>query len=253
MQNDINKFFDDRNTINHLSENDITQLNHYLDVVDAFARVSYKSIYVIDYQTQSFEYVSNNPLFLCGHSAQEVKELGYAFYFKNVKKEDLELLMKINEAGFSFFERIPIEERKLYTISYDFHLVNERNKFVLVNHKLTPIFLNEKGKIWKAMCIVALSPNQSEGNITISKQGSDEYWIFNIPTNSWEKGQKVKLSEREINILELSARGFTINEISEKIFVSTDTVKFHRRKIFDKFNVQSISEALSYAKTNKLI
>ncbi|MRN16457.1 LuxR family transcriptional regulator [Riemerella anatipestifer] len=250
---DINSFFDDRNTFHHLSDNDLDQLKDYISVVDAFARLSYKSIYVIDYQNQSFEYVSNNPLFLCGLSSQEVKELGYAFYFRNVKKEDLELLMKINEVGFLFYERIPIEERKLYTISYDFHLINERNKPVLVNHKLTPIFLNEKGKIWKAMCLVALSSNQTEGNIIISKQGSEDFWKFNLDTNIWEKEQKVKLSEREFNILELSARGFTINEIAEKIFVSSDTVKFHRRKIFDKFNVQSISEALSYAKINKLI
>ncbi|MDY3547827.1 helix-turn-helix transcriptional regulator [Riemerella anatipestifer] len=250
---DINSFFDDRNTFHHLSDNDLEQLRDYISVVDAFARLSYKSIYVIDYQNQSFEYVSNNPLFLCGLSSQEVKELGYAFYFRNVKKEDLDLLMKINEVGFSFYERIPIEERKLYTISYDFHLINERNKLVLINHKLTPIFLNEKGKIWKAMCLVALSSNQTEGNIIISKQGSEDFWKFNLDTNIWEKEQKVKLSEREFNILELSARGFTINEIAEKIFVSSDTVKFHRRKIFDKFNVQSISEALSYAKINKLI
>ncbi|MDR7694572.1 helix-turn-helix transcriptional regulator [Riemerella anatipestifer] len=250
---DINSFFDDGNTFHHLSDNDLDQLKDYISVVDAFARLSYKSIYVIDYQNQSFEYVSNNPLFLCGLSSQEVKELGYAFYFRNVKKEDLELLMKINEVGFLFYERIPIEERKLYTISYDFHLINERNKPVLVNHKLTPIFLNEKGKIWKAMCLVALSSNQTEGNIIISKQGSEDFWKFNLDTNIWEKEQKVKLSEREFNILELSARGFTINEIAEKIFVSSDTVKFHRRKIFDKFNVQSISEALSYAKINKLI
>ncbi|MDY3363455.1 response regulator transcription factor [Riemerella anatipestifer] len=249
----INSFFDDRNTFHHLSDNDLEQLKDYISVVDAFARLSYKSIYVIDYQNQSFEYVSNNPLFLCGLSSQEVKELGYAFYFRNVKKEDLDLLMKINEVGFSFYERIPIEERKLYTISYDFHLINERNKLVLINHKLTPIFLNEKGKIWKAMCLVALSSNQTEGNIIISKQGSEDFWKFNLDTNIWEKEQKVKLSEREFNILELSARGFTINEIAEKIFVSSDTVKFHRRKIFDKFNVQSISEALSYAKINKLI
>ncbi|WP_018676034.1 response regulator transcription factor [Riemerella columbina] len=249
----INHFFDERNTLHHLSDKDLEQMKDYISAVDAFARLSYKSIYVIDYQNQSFEYVSNNPLFLCGLSSQEVKELGYAFYFRNVKKEDLELLMKINEAGFSFYERIPIEERKLYTISYDFHLINERNKPVLINHKLTPIFLNEKGKIWKAMCIVALSPNQTEGNITINKQDSEYFWKLNLETNVWEKNQKVKLSEREFNILELSARGFTINEIAEKIFVSTDTVKFHRRKIFDKFNVQSISEALSYAKINKLI
>ncbi|MDY3547805.1 helix-turn-helix transcriptional regulator [Riemerella anatipestifer] len=250
---DFDGFFDERNSVKNISANDLEQLKNYLSVIDAFSRVSYKSIYVIDYQTQSFEYVSDNPLFLCGLSAQEVKALGYAFYFRNVKKEDLELLMKINDVGFSFYEKIPLVERKLYTISYDFHLINERNRPVLINHKLTPIFLNEKGQIWKAMCIVSLSSNQTEGNINISKQGSEEVWKFNLSTNSWEKEQKVKLSEREITILELSARGFTINEISEKIFVTPDTVKFHRRKIFDKLSVQNISEALAYAKINKLV
>ena len=39
------------------------------------ARVSYQSVYLIDYFNQSFLYVSDNPLFLCGHSAEEVKEL----------------------------------------------------------------------------------------------------------------------------------------------------------------------------------
>ncbi|MDO5615435.1 MAG: LuxR C-terminal-related transcriptional regulator [Cruoricaptor ignavus] len=248
----MNKFFNESNTINSLSNDDINQLGNYLDVVDAFSRLSYKSIYVIDYQLQSFEYVSDNPLFLCGLSSEQVKELGYSFYFRNVKKEDLEMLLKINEAGFNFYDKIPVNERKLYTISYDFHLINEKNKAILINHKLTPIFLNEKGKIWKAMCIVALSPNQNEGNVTISKKGTPELWKFNLDTNTWEKDQKAHFSEREIQILELSARGLTINQISEKVFLSTDTVKFHRRKIFDKIGVKSISDALSYAKINKL-
>lgn len=250
---EINKFFDSRNTVFHLSEKEKDLLNDYLNAVDAFSRLSYKSIYVIDYERKSFEYVSDNPLFLCGLSSQEVKELGYGFYFKCVKKEDLDLLLKINEAGFDFYERLPLEERKLYTISYDFHLINEKNKSVLINHKLTPIYLTEKGKIWKAMCLVALSPNNSAGNITISKQGGDNIWKFNLTSNYWEKEEKVKLSEREIQILEFSARGLTINEIAEKICLSTDTVKFHRKKIFNKIDVQNISEALSYAKINKLI
>jgi len=250
---EINRFFSDRNTIKSISDNDVSQTGKYIEVVKAFSKLTYQSIYVIDYQSRAFEYVSDNPLFLCGLSAQEVEKLGYGFYFRNVGEEDLNLLLKINEIGFDFYDKLPIDERKDYTISYDFHIINEKKHSILINHKLTPIFLNEEGKIWKAMCIVSLSPNHSSGNITISKQNSDVIWKFNLKDNKWEGEERIKLSDRETEILRLYAGGLTITEIADKIFVSPDTVKFHRRKLFEKIGVQNITEALSYATNNKLL
>ena len=250
---DKSHFFSDKNTVKSISEKDAVQTGNYLEIVKAFARVTYMSIYVIDYQNKGFEYVSDNPLFLCGLTHEEVQELGYGFYFRNVKQEDLSLLLKINEIGFDFYEKLPLEDRKNYTISYDFHIINEKKNSILISHKLTPMFLTEDGKIWKAMCIVALSPNHTAGNITISKQGSGIFWKFDLESNKWVEEEKAKLSDREIEILRFYARGLTITEIAEQIFVSADTVKFHRRKLFEKIGVQNITEALAYATNNKLL
>lgn len=250
---DKNQFFSDKNTVKYISEKDTTQTGNYLDIVKAFARVTYMSIYVIDYQSKGFEYVSDNPLFLCGLTPKEVQELGYGFYFRNVKQGDLPLLLKINEVGFDFYEKLPLEDRKNHIISYDFHIINEKKNSILINHKLTPMFLTEDGKIWKAMCIVALSSNHTSGNITISKQGSETFWKYDLERNKWIEEEKPKLSDREIEILRFYARGLTITEISEQIFISADTVKFHRRKLFEKIGVQNITEALAYATNNKLL
>lgn len=129
----------------------------------------------------------------------------------------------------------------------------KKKNLVLINHKLTPLFLNEEGKIWKAMCIVSLSPNHSSGNIVISKTNSDFISEFNLENNRWETKEKVKLSDREREILTLYARGLTIIEIAEKLFISPDTVKFHRRKLFEKMGVDNITEALSFATHSKLL
>jgi len=129
----INDFFSIKNTVNQISVEDEKQTYDYLEPIKAFARTTYKSIYVIDYLEKGFDYVSENPLFLCGHSAEEVKEMGYAFYFKYVVKSDLEMLVKINTAGFDFYENVPIEERKNHTISYDFHLKNQEGRIILIN------------------------------------------------------------------------------------------------------------------------
>ncbi|MDV7698168.1 helix-turn-helix transcriptional regulator [Chryseobacterium soli] len=250
---EIKRFFNDKNEVSSNAEIDFGQTNDYLEIVKAFSRITYQSIYIIDYQKKSFEYVSDNPLFLCGKSAEEVKELGYGFYFQFVKPEDLEMLIRINEVGFEFYEKLPVEERKQYTISYDFHIINEKKNAVLINHKLTPVFLTKDGKIWMAMCIVSLSNSSTAGNILISKDGSDEIWRYDLAVQKWEQEEKIKLSQREYEILSLYASGLTISEIAEKLFITSDTVKFHRKKLFERIGANNIAEALSYAKTNKLL
>lgn len=249
----IKDFFSIKNTVNEIPDQGQLQASDYLEAIESFARTTYKSIYVIDYQEEGFEYVSKNPLFLCGHTAGEVKEMGYEFYFKHVPKPDLDLLLKINSVGFDFYDQIPVKERKDYTISYDFNIKNQEEKMILLNQKLTPMFLTKQGKIWKALCIVSLSSEREPGNIEIYKNGSNEIFKYSFDGDYWKKCKKIKLSSREKEILQLSTRGFTVNEIAESIFLSPDTVKFHRRKLFDKLEVNNISEAIMYATNNKLI
>lgn len=253
MKNNTTSTLFTKNNIKGVSKEDHLQYKDYLAAVRSFARLTYESVYVIDYEKMAFEYVSDNPLFLCGHTPQEVLELGYDFYFKNVPEKDLELLTLINEAGFDFFEKIAPDEKQHYSITYDFHLMNKDGSSILVNHKLTPLFLTGEGKMWKAMCIVSISHHKRAGNVYIYKQGSDEMWELDTTNSIWHKYNKPKLTKREIEILHLYAQGLTINEIAEKIFVTPDTVKYYRRRIFDSLGVSSIVEALSYAVNSKIL
>lgn len=253
MENEKNSLFN-RNRIKTVSNEDTLQLGNYLEIVKSFAKITYQSVYVIDYEELNFEYVSDNPLFLAGYSSDEVLEMGYEFYFKNVPDEDLELLGLVNDLGFDFYDRLPkTDERKLYSISYDFHLKGKYNKPVLINHKLTPLFLDRNGSVWKSLCIVSISHNKNAGNVIIHKQGSDVFWKLDISKKVWIAENRSKLKEKELEILRLYAQGLTINQIAERIFVSSDTVKYYRRKIFDAFGVKNFTEALSFATDNKII
>lgn len=229
------------------------QQQHYLDAVKAFARLTYESVYVINYEDMSFEYVSENPLFLCGYTADEVLAMGYEFYFKNVPEPDLQLLTMINSAGFDFYDKLPPADHMLHSITYDFNLVSKDGNRTLVNHKLTPLFLTPDQKVWKAMCIVSISHHQTAGNVFIHKQGSDNTWQLDLATSVWRKNSKPKLNQRETEILRLHAQGLTINQIAEKIFVAPDTVKYHRRRIFEQLNVKNMVEALGYAVSSRII
>jgi LuxR family maltose regulon positive regulatory protein len=56
------------------------------------------------------------------------------------------------------------------------------------------------------------------------------------------------LSQRELEILQLIARGLSNRAISERLFLALSTVKGHNRVIFDKLQVQSRTEAISRAR-----
>lgn len=65
--------------------------------------------------------------------------------------------------------------------------------------------------------------------------------------------RKPTLTGREIEVLELVAKGHTSREIGELLFISENTVKNHVRNILDKLGLHSRSEAVLYAIREELI
>ncbi len=55
------------------------------------------------------------------------------------------------------------------------------------------------------------------------------------------------LSQRELEILRLITQGLSNREIGARLFLALDTVKGHNRRIFDKLQVQSRTEAIARA------
>lgn len=62
-----------------------------------------------------------------------------------------------------------------------------------------------------------------------------------------------KLSVREEEILKLFTQGYSNLDIAEKLFVSIDTIKTHKKNIRIKLDVNSSHEMIEYAKENFLL
>lgn len=61
-----------------------------------------------------------------------------------------------------------------------------------------------------------------------------------------------KLSERELEIMRLFYASQTLEEIAEKLCLSIETVKTHKRNAFKRVKVHSLPEFFLYAKQNHL-
>jgi DNA-binding NarL/FixJ family response regulator len=74
-----------------------------------------------------------------------------------------------------------------------------------------------------------------------------------VPAAKGPDTENADLSQREVQILQLLARGFSYKMIAAEIKISMDTVRFHIKKIYDKLHVHSAPEAVSKGLKGKLI
>ena len=230
------------------------ELHPYVDSAKALARLTYKSLYIIDYNKLNFLYVSGNPLFLCGESVDEVMSEGYQFYYRHVPDEDLAFLHSVNRAGFDFFKEIAVSERTEYTISYNFRIVPAESKEpILINHQLTPLKLDSSGNIWLSLCLVSLAHSRELGEAYISAVNSSKRWRLSSKSGRWKQMEDLTLSEQEKAVISLAHQGLSVGEIAQIIHRSEDSVKGYRKALFQKLGVSNISEAIAVATSRKLV
>jgi two-component system, NarL family, response regulator LiaR len=65
--------------------------------------------------------------------------------------------------------------------------------------------------------------------------------------------EKLGLSRREIEVLQLMSEGLSNQEIGERLFLSLNTIKTHSSNVFDKLDVKRRTQAVEKAKRLRII
>ena len=80
---------------------------------------------------------------------------------------------------------------------------------------------------------------------TLARRDSEEERVQQVPAP--------KLTDREMQVLKLVARGMNNRDIAKELFISENTVKNHVRNILEKLQIHSRMEAVMVAVREKLI
>jgi|SRR5262245_24203386 two-component system NarL family response regulator len=75
----------------------------------------------------------------------------------------------------------------------------------------------------------------------------------NLARQAEERMVVPRLTDRELQVLKLVARGLSNREVAEELFISENTVKNHVRNILEKLHLHSRMEAVVYAVREKLL
>lgn len=64
---------------------------------------------------------------------------------------------------------------------------------------------------------------------------------------------RLGISRRELEVLQLMSEGLSNREIAERLFVSLNTIKTHSSRLFEKLEVKRRTEAVALAKRLKIM
>lgn len=102
--------------------------------------------------------------------------------------------------------------------------------------------------IWLALKLV--KPKVKIETVVVEKE-------VRVPVDNFvfneKEAERLGLSKREIEVLELMAQGLSNQEIADKMFVSLNTIKTHTSNIFSKLDVKRRTAAIEVARKLGLV
>ena len=102
-----------------------------------------------------------------------------------------------------------------------------------------------------AQAIRVVNEGQSLISPSMAVKLIDEFKQMSKPER--EQGPALRLTERELEVLRLVAKGLNNREVAKELFISENTVKNHVRNILEKLQLHSRMEAVMYAVREKLL
>jgi DNA-binding CsgD family transcriptional regulator len=93
---------------------------------------------------------------------------------------------------------------------------------------------------------MALGTNHEEGGnpgASPSREGQGQPFLANE-----KRREDLRITPRELEILNLIAQGMSNREIADKLFVSENTVKTHSSRVFDKLGAKRRTQAVQLGK-----
>ena len=150
------------------------------------------------------------------------------------------------EAARAIRESVPSAKIVMLTVSDE-----EDDLFDAIKAGANGYLLKDSSIEEVAQAIRVVADGQSLISPSMAVKLIDEFKQMSRPERDQATG--LRLTERELEVLRLVAKGLNNREIAKQLFISENTVKNHVRNILEKLQLHSRMEAVMYAVREKLL
>jgi DNA-binding CsgD family transcriptional regulator len=204
---------------------------------------------IFNFSTMVYDYFSPNTKSIMGYASEKLVGMtGAEFAISIFLPEHLSILIELNSniAMKYYHEYAALKKAHEVKLSYTCKLRRADGTYVWALMQTMVLDVHENG-----------FPRRTIAFLTdINEIKSDEKVNFNVAIRSnvgyetlysihYDKNEPSLLSRREMEILNLLGKGFKSAEIAEKLNISKDTVKTHRKNILKKTGKTSFIQLLN--------
>lgn len=173
----------------------------------------------------------------------EILDIGRTHTAEKIAKLGSDVILTDFTTLYNHFSGLESLNGSLRVILFDTNCGKENIVNAVINKKVSGVLLGHSSPELMIKSIKAVS----NGEVWIDKNTVKDLLSG---LNAIENGSASLLTEREKEVAGLIGQGYRNKEVAQKLHISEPTVKTHLRKIFQKLNIKTRSELITYAIKN---
>ena len=162
--------------------------------------------------------------------------------------DDLYRMTELGLAYVGFVHSVPISERRRYKLINDFRIRRNDGGYGRVSKQYIAMELAPDGNLWLTLCTLSTSV-ETDINAPLKSRlvHIETGEVLHVVVKDGVMAERSPFSERELEILELIARGYSSKQIASKLFVSVHTVNTHRQNMMRRIAMKNTAEVVKHA------
>jgi DNA-binding CsgD family transcriptional regulator/PAS domain-containing protein len=220
-------------------------LNDSHPIMEALFEKALSYFFMIDFSKMQYVYISKSISNVLGYSNEAFMNGGLDFAIEIIHPEDKSRLEEIHDKLFQYLYSVPLKERKDLKFAFNLRVKRDDGKYIHLLQETVFLDISTDGHpLCDFSTCTDISSHKKDNNLKLN--------IFKRKHNSFDQvfefevgEQPDLLTNRQIEILNLLSHGFTTNQIAQKLFLSIETVKIHRKNILARTGAKNSTEAVN--------
>jgi len=231
------------------SEEDYIRFEQNKKFLFRIAEVENSSLTVLDLYKKNYLLVCYRFNNIIGYSRADENIVYPEKMFELMHPDDILFVLDSSVRSLMYMDSLPAKEKTDYKLITEFRLKNIKGGYSRFVQQLVVLELDKQGNIWLVLKIIDLisetATNEPPQRKLINMK-SGKLHVFE--EDKLETTSDKILTTRELEILGLISQGLASKEISERLFISVNTVNNHRQNILSKTKSENSAQALNYAR-----
>ena len=210
--------------------------------------------FIFDFFDQKIKYIHPNVETVLGFDPETVT---FKDIINQIHPDDIKFISLAEKAVINYLYNVIGRDKLMkYKASYCLRIKTADGNYQLSQHQSILLSTDEKGNFGKALNVLTnISHLTSVNNYKVTLLGmfgETNFVEFDILPNNHPTSLSY-FTKRETEIIHLMTQGLKNLQIAEKLFISLNTVKNHRKNILQKASVKSSSELIAKCLNQGLI